>query len=70
MTNNKNQHLKPTFKNVMYALIYNNPGLVAWPLAIIITLICLLIFDMNGPFKDYVYHDYYEKEARMSGIKH
>jgi hypothetical protein len=58
MTNNK----KPTFKDVMYVLIWNNPGLVAVPLAIIITLICLVIFDVNGPFKDWVYHDYYHKE--------
>jgi hypothetical protein len=46
---------KPTFKDVMYVLIYNNPGLVAWPLAIAITIITLLIFDVNGPLKDWIY---------------
>ncbi|MGZ8183463.1 MAG: hypothetical protein ACXWT1_16025 [Methylobacter sp.] len=52
---------KPTFKDVMYVLIYKNPGLVAWPIAIVLTLICLVIFDVDGPLKEWVYYDYYHK---------
>lgn len=38
---------KQIFKKAMYILIYNNPGLIAWPLAMAITIGALFLFEVK-----------------------